>query len=108
MRWVLAGTARRILLDSGLKTGMTACGTPIRGEGGRRPHWLPFHALGKDGQPVDLGTARLSASSVSIGNLAFCGSARCPRCAPFVAARLSERVSDILTATREKAGRLAF
>lgn len=49
-----------------------------------------------------------SGERLSIRNLAWCGSARCPRCAPHVASRLSERVALVLAAARHAGAGAAF
>jgi hypothetical protein len=64
--------------------------------------------------PVEFRSRRLpdgSGERLSVLNLAWCGSARCPRCAGHVASKLSERVAAVLAASRHAgfgAGFLTF
>lgn len=81
--------ARAALVSHGVKANITACGLP-RGRGGEGR--VAFRAE-KDGQ---------GKRAVAVDGVLWCGSARCPRCAPLVGKQLQERVQEVMDASWAK------
>lgn len=90
--WYLADAARGLLAAQGIRNAITACGLAVRrGSDDGQAHPIFRRERNRQGQEV-----------IAVDNVAWCGSARCPRCGPLVAERLQERVSTVLVAVAER------
>lgn len=93
-RWGLADAARRALVCAGVPSSIRACGMPATSGGSQVQLRKAVDRQGSDYLAVD--------------GVSWCGSARCPRCAPLVSSRVSERVGTIVEAAKSKGFGIAF
>lgn len=93
-RWWLKNKVGFVLDQAGVRCAINACG-----HGGREL----ATTFTRQGVPDVGGNSR-----ILVGGVLWCGSARCPRCAPLVAGKVSERIGKLLTAVREKEAAAAF
>jgi hypothetical protein len=98
-RWRLSDGLRRLLVDRGIRNGITGCGftVPRRGDDDGQAHAAFRRERDRAGRPV-----------IAVDNLGWCGSARCVRCAPLVAEKVQGRVQEVLDAARERNFGVAF
>lgn len=103
VRWKLVEWARQDLRGRGLRNGITGCGMalPNLGDGQAHPTF-------REEVPAPDGTSKFREETskkrlrIGIDNLGWCGSARCPRCAPLVGMKLAERIKGLLAAAAEQ------
>jgi hypothetical protein len=97
--WTLADGLRRLLVDHGIRNGLTGCGltVPRRGTDDGQAHAVFRCEKAWDGR-----------RAIAVDNLGWCGSARCPRCARLVAEKLQDRVGAVLDAAEARGIGVAF
>lgn len=81
-RWKLADTARHSLISNGVESSIRACGFAAY-----RSHAVTFRCESVENH-----------HRIAVDGVSYCGSVRCPRCAPVRASAISERVSKTLEA----------
>ncbi len=91
LRWKMVEWVRQDLRRRALRNGITGCGLTLPNLGDGQVHPQFREETNRAGHRV-----------VAIDNLGWCGSARCPRCAPLVGMKLCERITEVLAAAAAK------
>lgn len=93
-RWWLSNRAGHILRQAGARCSITGCGHGIQGQ------QTVFR--------LEPGTPGDDVPRIAVDGVRWCGSARCPRCGPLVASKVSERIAALLAAARDRGVGVAF